>query len=59
MMDTFIAPNTLKRVNIQLSTDPMSFLEKFIELKSTGQITFNIKEGKIMCVDIRESIRVD
>ena len=33
-------------------------LGEFLRSLKTGQITWNVKEGKIMSVDIRESIRV-
>mgnify|MGYP001607635700 CR=1 FL=1 len=40
---------------------PEEFLAKiraFLEAKKTGQIQLNIKEGKILQVDIRESFRL-
>lgn len=33
-------------------------LLEFLDLKKTGQITLNVKDGKIQAIDIRETLRV-
>ena len=34
-------------------------IRDFLCAKKTGQITLNVKEGKILVVDIKESFRVE
>tara|TARA_Y100000310_G_scaffold326948_1_gene392589 strand:- start:1167 stop:1325 length:159 start_codon:yes stop_codon:yes gene_type:complete len=33
-------------------------LMKFLEESKTGQVTLNIKDGKVKAIDIRETVRV-
>ena len=45
----------------QIPVLPLEVYQKigvFIRSLKTGQITLNLKEGKVMSIDIRESIRV-
>ena len=41
-----------------LSNELINALCKFAHDKITGQITLNIKDGKVKAIDIRETVRV-